>query len=146
MVPPLAVATAVPSLAPLHVISIDPVLIASAVGVVIFTVAVWVQLLPSVTVIVWFPAARLTAFCPASPLLQEQLYGIVPPAAVAAAVPSMAPLQVISVIPVFTARTVGSAILSEAVWVQPFKSVTVTDTGPSPRPLTCWVVAPLLQL
>ena len=70
MVPPVAVASRAPSVFPVHETSVAVIDALSAVGSVIVTVAVAVQLFASVTVTVKLPAATFDRSSVVAPLLQ----------------------------------------------------------------------------
>ena len=65
-------------------------------------------------------------------VFHEYEYGPVPPEAVAVALP-VPPLQSTLTCVVLTLRTVGCVIVTEAVFMHPFESVTVTVYVPAPR-------------
>jgi hypothetical protein len=113
-------------------------------GSVIVTVAVKVQSVPSVTVTVYVPAARLVAVavvCTGS-VFHENKYGRVPPEAVTVALPVDWPKHNTSVWLVIatTNGLAGSVIVALAVAVQPRESVTVTIYVPADRLLMVAVV------
>ena len=112
-VPPLPDAVALPSLAPLQLALVELVMLAdTAVGSVIVTVSVSVQLLSSSTVTVYVPAASPVMVALLEPVLQAYVYGDVPPPPLAVAAPSLAPLQLALVELVMLAVTaVGSVIV-----------------------------------
>ena len=64
------------------------------------------------------------------------MYGVVPPVALAVALPSLKPLQLTSLTKTALAvKTGGSLINTLAVFVQDCASVTVTTWVPAPRPV-----------
>ena len=80
----------------------------------------------SVTYALQVPAASI-AVSLTVPLLQEKVYGVVPPVAVENADPVVSPLQRTLLITVEVIdRTTGSVIVTVSVSVQLFASVTVT--------------------
>ena len=81
-----------------------------------------------------------------APLLHRKLKGIVPPLTIAAASPSEAPGQIVSVAMTMTDMEGGAVITVVPVAVQPLASVAVTLYAPAVRPLIVWLVLPLLQL
>jgi hypothetical protein len=100
----------------------------SKAGCPITVDAVAVQPFLSVTVTVYVPAVRLVAVALVPPLgAHEYVYGTVPPPAVTVAPPVAPPLHLTLVVELIEAvRTVGCVIVTAAVAVQPFLSVTVT--------------------
>jgi len=100
----------------------------------------FVQPLASFTVTVCDPALTLlkvfgevaAANAPPSRLM---VYGPVPPPKVAVTLPSLPPLQLMSVLVRLSVTAVGSLTVIEVVFEQPPVSVTVTLCDPALRPL-----------
>ncbi len=108
--------------------------IAKAVGCVIVNdVEVAVQLLASLTVTVYVPAAKLVKDVEAwnvVPLI-EYVYGAVPPVADAVIVPLVPPKQETLVLTPDATSNVGWVIVAEAFVVQEFASVITTLKVPA---------------
>ena len=92
------------------------------VGSEITAISCCTQLLESVTVKLWFPAAKFKGFCPN----QFSVNGGNPPEIVRIAVPSLYPKQDVNVVFVIIEISVGSEIVKLIALLHPFKSVTKT--------------------
>ena len=103
-------------LPPLHRIAVLDELATTALGCVIVPVVVEVQLLASVTVYEYVPAAWLNVPSP--------LYGAVPPVALTVTV-ELPPLHRIAVLDEAATTASGSVIVPLVIEVQPLASVTV---------------------
>jgi hypothetical protein len=127
----------------MHDTLVPTMLDVNAVGSVIVTEAVAVQLFASVTVTVYVPAQR---FVKSSVVLPFDhiivLYGGVPPPIVKFAAPVHFPLHNTFVPTIFAVNTVGSVIVIEAIAVQLWASVTVTVYVPAQRPVKSSVALP----
>ena len=106
--------------------------------------AVAVQLLASVTVTVYVPAARPVRFSVVAPFDHRYVSAPVPPATVKLIAPVEPPLQLTLVEEAMLAlrAVAGCVIVCEAVAVQLLASVTVTLYVPAPRPVRFSVAAP----
>jgi hypothetical protein len=105
------------------------VTVSAAAGSVIKAVAVVVQPLLSVTVTVYRPAGRAVAVMAVciGELFHEYVYGAVPPAGIAVAVPVELPKQFTLVwLVVAVSAAAGWVTVAFAVVVHPLLSVTVT--------------------
>ena len=125
-VPPVALAVADPSVAPLQLAFVPEILALTDVGSSIVTLSVSLQPLASVAVTVYVPAAKPVIVAPVPLLLQTYVIVPVPPVALAGADPSVAPLQLASVPAILALTAVGSSIVTLSVSVQPLASVAVT--------------------
>jgi hypothetical protein len=81
----------------------------------------------SVIFTVYVPGNRATAVEVICPTFHKYVYGLVPPAAVAVAVPSPPPLHVTSVLLIELLSTTGSEIVTPPAWVAPHASVTIAE-------------------
>ena len=83
-----------------------------------------VQPLLSVTVIVYVPAGRLLAVWPVCPLLQEKVYGVVPPEGEDVTKPLLWPAQLgVPTAEILTVNAVGCVMVNTVVAWQVFWSV-----------------------
>ena len=139
MVPPLTVFVtfAVPPLQPIEPADNDAV---SALGWDMVTLAVAVQLFASVTVTLYVPALTPVRFWVLAEGVQLYVYGVVPPLTVFVTF-DVPPLQPISPADKDAVRASGCEIVTLAVAVQEFASVTVTLYVPAPTPVRFWVLA-----
>ena len=125
-VPPPAVTVAVPFVPPLQLTGVDVALAVNAVGCVTVVVAVRVQPLASVTVQVYVPAASDDAVDPVPPDgAHEYVYGDTPPPAVTVALPVLPPLHNTGVDVALAVSNGGCVMVTVAMAVHPFASVTV---------------------
>ena len=122
-VPPLALTVTI-ELPPLHRIGVLDELASTALGWVIFPVVVSVQLLASVTVNEYVPAARLNVPVPK--------YGAVPPVALTVTT-ELPPLHRIGVLEELGTNARGCVMFPVVVWVQLLVSVTVNEYVPAAR-------------
>src|ERR1700733_8277216 len=99
----------------------------NTVGWVIIAFAVAVQPFLSVIVTVYVPAVRPVAVALVPPLgVHAYVYGVVPPAPVAVALPLLPPLQLtFTILPVEAVSNTGCVTVALPVTEQPFASVTV---------------------
>ena len=151
-VPPPAVAVMVPVAPPLQSGFVLASVSVMAGGLVSVTgVAVAVAATASLTVIVYGPASRPENTFEAWNVVPsfENVYGAVPPVAVAVMVPVAPPLQSGFVLVTVTARAAPAAVsVMLAVLVQAFASLTVIVYGPAARPentFEAWNVVPSFE-
>ena len=126
---------------PLHRTFTCVLLNTNAGGCVIVAEAVLVQLLASVTVTVYVPAARPVRSCVVMPPVQKYVYGETPPLTVRSMEPVEEPLHNTFTCVVLKAKAGGCVIVTAVVAVQPLLSVTVTVYVPAAKPLISCVVA-----
>ncbi len=87
-----------------------------------------VQPFASVTIIVYDPAVSPVGSSALKPLLQEYLYGIVPPLTVISILPELLPLQVgLLTVPAIANAVAAPEIVTFVEVVQFFASVTITE-------------------
>ena len=133
-----------PVLPPLHFTLVTELIETVSPPVLLtMAVAVTVHAFASVTVTVYDPALKPVAValvCP--PGAHAYVYGVVPPPAVAVALPLLLP-QEAGIVEVLTVNTAGWVIVAEAVFVQLFASVTVTVYVPALKPVAVAFVPPL---
>ena len=96
----------------------------------------------SVTITLYVPAPNpvAVAFVCAPGSSQRYVYGVIPPVAVAVAVPSKQPKQVAFVPEVVTIAPLRSATVADTVFVHPLASVTVHVQVPAGKELAVAVV------
>ena len=140
-VPPFAL-TVTLVVPPLHNILPCTDVALNALGSVMFTVANALQLLKSVTVIVYIPALKLFAVIPVPPPFDhEYVYGPVPPVTLALALPSLPPLQLTPLsADILTPSDVGCVMLTVAFATQLLASVAVIVYVPAVNPLAVMLV------
>jgi hypothetical protein len=159
IVPPVLVYTIVPTppvtlnaelpIPPLQRAAVSAEASTMAAGAVMVAVAVVVQPLASVTITVYNmpaiePARAFGSSTSAAELSQSNVNGAVPPTTVRLILPLLAPAQVaFTLVAVADSATAGSVIVTVAVLVHNFASVTVTVYGPAAKPVAVAVVAVL---
>ena len=144
--PPAAVTVAEPVEAPLHSTFVCAVIEAvSWDGSVITTEVLDVQPFTSVAVTLYVPAVRPVAVAEVWPLFHKYVIVPVPPVPEAVAEPFEPPKQLtFTEVGIVTATALaGCIIVTVAVSVQPFESVTVTLWLPAESPVAVWSVEPL---
>ena len=104
----------------------------------------------SFTFTVYVPAARPIRSCETAPLLQEYVYGAVPPAGVKSIAPVVAALhKTLVCVKAKDNAAAGCVIVTVVVAAQPpdppLASLTITVYVPAAIPARSWVIAPLLQ-
>ena len=136
--PPAAVTVAEPVLIPLHNTFVWALMLAvNCVGSVITTEVLDVQPFTSVAVTLYVPAVRPVAVAEVWPLFHKYVIVPVPPVPVAVAEPFEPPKQLtFTEVGIVTATALtGWVIVTVAVSVQPFESVTVTLWLPAESPV-----------
>ena len=138
VVPPTAVTVAAPVLIPLHSTFVWAVIFAvNCAGSVITTEVLEVQPFASVAVTLYVPAVRPVAVAKVWPLFHRYVIVPVPPVPAAVAEPFEPPKQLTFTEALIVTATAlaGCVIVTLAVSVQPFESVTVMLWLPAESPV-----------